>query len=169
MALSLLVAERDRARSESRVTEYCAEQLTAGFRSMQMLAGLVQRGGRPAPVAPTIPLRAGEKQYGWLPVTVDGRHRRVAVITNLRLIVGEEVPLWAITRIRPVHGEWSVAFETRRREPLLLSGPWVPWLSVVICAELYGSAWPPAVIPAPRRTAGKLPAAMDLAPAHCDA
>lgn len=151
--------------------EYGAEQLTAGFRSMQMLAGLVQRGGRPAPVAPTIALRAGEKQYGWLPVTVDRRHRKVAVITNLRLIAGDEVPLWAITRIRPVAGEWSVAFEVRRRdEPLLLSGPWVPWLSVVVCAELYGSAWPPAVVPAQRETPAKFPVtAMDLGPARCDA
>ena len=137
------------------MSEYDAEQLTAGFRSMQMLAGLVQRGGRPAPVAPTIPLRAGEKQYGWLPVTVDGRHRRVAVITNLRLIVGTEIPLWAINRVRPVPGEWSVAVEVLGRpEPLVLSGPWVPWLSVVICAELYGTAWPPATVAVPRPRRG---------------
>ncbi len=137
------------------MSEYDAEQLTAGFRSMQMLAGLVQRGGRPAAVAPTIPLRAGEKQYGWLPVKVDGRDRRVAVITNLRLIVGgDDIPLWAIRRIRPIAGEWSVAFDVRGRDqPVELSGPWVPWLSIVICAELYGSAWPPAMVPAPRRRA----------------
>jgi hypothetical protein len=34
---------------------------------------------------------------------------------------------------------------------MLLSGPWVPWLSVVICAELYGTAWPPVSVPAQRR------------------
>jgi hypothetical protein len=135
------------------VSEYGAEQLTAGFRSMQMLAGLVQRGGRPAAVSPTIPLRGGEKQYGWLPVTVDEVGRRVVVITNLRLIVGDtEIPLWAIRKIQPIVGEWSVAFDVRGRdEPLVLSGPWVPWLSIVICAELYGTEWPPAMVPAPRR------------------
>ena len=141
------------------MSEYGAEQLTAGFRAMHMLAGLVQRGGRPAAVSPTIPLRAGEKQYGWFPVTVGGADRRVAVITNLRLIAGDEFPLWAITGVRPVVGEWSVALDVRGRdESILLSGPWVPWLSVVICAELYGTAWPPSQVPAPRRTAGSVSA-----------
>jgi hypothetical protein len=133
------------------VVEYDAEQLSAGFRAMNMLAGLVRRGGRPAAVAPTIPLRAGEKQYGWFPVTVNGTERRIAVITNLRLIVGEEFALWQIIRVRPLPGQWSVALDLRARDPLVLSGPWVPWLSVVICAELYGTAWPPVVIPGPRR------------------
>jgi len=152
------------------LSEYGAEQLTAGFRSMHMLAGLVQRGGRPVAVAPTIPLRAGEKQYGWFPVTVGGSDRRVAVITNLRLIVGDEIPLRSIAKIRPVAGEWSVTFDVRGREPFTLSGPWVPWLSVVICAELYGTAWPPATVPAPRRASGeKWPITMDLTSACCDA
>jgi len=134
------------------LAEYAAEQLTAGFRAMNMLAGLVRRGGRPAKVAPTIPLRATEKQYGWLPVTVDRVDRRVAVITNHRLIIGEEHPLIGINRVRLVPGEWSVALEVRGRDrPLLLSGPWVPWLSVVICAELYGTPWPPPPIPAQRQ------------------
>jgi hypothetical protein len=138
------------------VSEYGTDQLTAGFRSMNMLAGLVQRGGRPAAVAPTIPLRDGEKQYGWFPVRVNATGRQVAVITNLRLIVGEDIPLWAITRIQPISGEWSVALDIRNRdEPLVLGGPWVPWMSVVICAELYGTATPPhRTVPAPRRKPG---------------
>ena len=131
--------------------DYAAEQLAAGFRAMTMLTGYVRRGGRPAAVAPTIPLRPGEKQYGWFPVTVNGTERRIAVITNLRLIVGEEFALWQIIRVRPLPGQWSVALDLRARDPLVLSGPWVPWLSVVICAELYGTAWPPVVIPGPRR------------------
>jgi hypothetical protein len=134
--------------------EYGVEQLSAGFRAMNMLAGFVRRGGHPAGVAPTIPLRPSEKQYGWFPVTVDGTDRRIAVITNLRLIVGEEYPLWLITRVRPIPGEWSVKLDLRGGPPLELSGPWVPWMSVVICAELYGTAWPPsagpAAVPAPR-------------------
>jgi len=132
--------------------EYAAEQLAAGFRAMTMLAGYVGRGGRPAAVAPTIPLRPGEKQYGWFPVTVDGE-RRLAVVTNRRLIVGDEVELSRIERVRPVPGEWSVALDLPGRRPLVLTGPWVPWLGVVLCAELYGAAWPPpaVAIPGPRR------------------
>ncbi|MEV4344901.1 hypothetical protein AB0J83_10535 [Actinoplanes sp. NPDC049596] len=131
------------------MNEYDAEQLSAGFRSMTMLTALVGRGGRPAAVSPTIVLRAAEKQYGWLPVKVNGEGKRIAVVTNLRLIVGEsEIPLWAITRIRPGDAHWSVALEIiGREEPLVLSGPWVPWMSVVVCAELYGTAWPPAYAP----------------------
>jgi len=132
--------------------EYDAEQLAAGFRAMTMLAGYVGRGGRPAAVAPTIPLRPGEKQYGWFPVTVDGE-RRLAVITNRRLLVGEEFELSRIERVRPIAGEWSVTLDLGGREPLTLTGPWVPWLGVVLCAELYGTACPPpaVAIPGPRR------------------
>jgi hypothetical protein len=133
--------------------EYAAEQLAAGFRAMTMLAGYVRRGGRPAAVTPTIRLRSGEKQYGWFPVTVDGGDRRLAVITSHRLIVGQEYDLSRIDRVRPVAGEWSVALDVRGRGPLVLAGPWVPWLGVVLCAELYGAAWPPPAlaIPGPRR------------------
>ncbi|TDO39283.1 hypothetical protein [Paractinoplanes brasiliensis] len=179
------------------MTEYDAEQMAAGFRSMTMLTALVRRGGRPAAVAPTIALRAAEKQYGWLPVTVNGGRREIAVVTNLRLIVGgHEIPLRAITAVRPGAVPWSVALEFRGpgrsvcptedggssggpaegltrggpAEPLTrggpggvltLSGPWVPWMSVVVCAELYGTAWPPAFapvtsVPSPRRTREKV-------------
>ncbi|MEU4238976.1 hypothetical protein [Actinoplanes sp. NPDC026619] len=125
--------------------EYGTDQMSAGFRARNMLAGYVQRGGRPHAVAPTIALRPAEKQYGWFPVTVDRRERRIAVITNQRLIVGEEFPLWQFTAVQPLPGEWSVALDVRGRDvPLVLSGPWVPWLSVVLCAELYGTSWPPA-------------------------
>ena len=138
------------------MSQYDAEQLTAGFRSMSMLAALVQRGGRPAAVVPTVPLRVGEKQYGWFPVSVDGAARRLAVITSRRLIVGaEEFTLPSIARVRPEPAGWSVALEIRgRAADLVLDGPWVPWMSVVICAELYASAWPPGhdEVPGPRRS-----------------
>jgi hypothetical protein len=46
-----------------------------------------------------------------------------------------------------------------RAEPVVLGGPWVPWMSVVICSELYGTAWPPddtpADMPAQRRHTGR--------------
>lgn len=146
------------------MAEYGADQRSAGFRAMMMLAALVRRGGRPAAVAPTIALRPGEKQYGWFPVTVDRAERRIAVITNQRLIVGEDHPLAEVDRVRPVPGEWSVALTMRdHTEPLLLSGPWVPWMSVVICAELYGTAWPPDDVPTLRHEPALEPAVLEPA------
>lgn len=133
---------------------YDPEQLAAGYRSMSMLAGLVERGGRPAPVKPTIPLRAGEKQYGWFPVHTGGSERRIAVVTNRRLILGaEEYPLRSVAALWSRPEDYTLVLEVRGMEkPVTVSGPWVPWLGVVICAELYGTAWPPHVgaIPAPR-------------------
>ena len=124
---------------------------------MSMLAGLVERGGRPAPVSPTIPLLPGEKQYGWFPVHVAGAGRRLAVITSRRLILGaEEFSLRSLAGLRPRPDEWVLTLDVRGRKAVEISGPWVPWLSVVICAEMYGAAWPPGyaqVIPAPRKRA----------------
>ena len=96
-------------------------------------------------MVPTIPLLLGEKQYGWFPVSVDDATRRLAVLTSRRLIVGaEEIALRSIVRLRPEPAGWSVALVIRgRAAELVLDGPWVPWMSVVICAELYDSAEPP--------------------------
>ncbi|AEV81288.1 hypothetical protein ACWT_0276 [Actinoplanes sp. SE50] len=114
-------------------------QLAAGFRSMVMLSALVERGGRPAPVAPTVRLRPAERQYGWFPADVDGDGRRVVVITSQRLIVGDrEWSLRSITGVDSEPRDCTVSLRLRGRPaPLVLSGPWVPWLGVVICAELY--------------------------------
>lgn len=121
---------------------YDPGQLAAGWRSMIMLASLVRRGGRPAAVAPTITLRPGEKQYGWFPVDVAGE-RRLAVITSRRLLLGEEYGLRTVTAVEPDPAHWSVTLCFGGGDQLTLRGPWVPWLTVVICAELYGSPWPP--------------------------
>lgn len=127
----------------------------AGFRSMSMLAGLVERGGRPAAVTPTIPLRSGEKQYGWFPVDVTGVGRRLAAVTSERLILGdEEYQLRSVTRLRPRPGDFTLALDLRDGSAVEVAGPWVPWLGVVLCAEIHGAAWPPGyvpAIPAPRR------------------
>ncbi|MEU4419408.1 hypothetical protein AB0F81_02210 [Actinoplanes sp. NPDC024001] len=142
------------------MSAYDPEQLEAGFRSMSMLAGLVARGGRPASVSPTIPLRAGEKQFGWFPVDVTGAGRRLAVITSCRLILGgEEFSLRSVAGLRPQPDEWALTLDVRGRGPVEIRGPWVPWLGVVLCAELYGAAWPPGyapVIPAPRQQSRRL-------------
>ncbi|MFC4063938.1 hypothetical protein [Actinoplanes subglobosus] len=122
---------------------------------MRMLAGLVERGGRPAAVSPTVPLWAGEKQYGWFPVDVIGGGRRLAVITSQRLLLDDEsFALRAVTGLRPRPDEWALAFDVRGRGTVEIVGPWVPWLSVVLCTEIHGAAWPPGyapMIPAPRR------------------
>ncbi|HWS33271.1 MAG TPA: hypothetical protein VN408_11070 [Actinoplanes sp.] len=137
------------------MSDYDPGQLMAGFRSMSMLAGLVERGGRPAAVTATIPLRSGEKQYGWFPVDVTGAGRRLAVVTSERLILGgEEYRLRSMTRLRPRPGDFTLALDLRDGHVVEVTGPWVPWLGVVLCAEIHGAAWPPGyapVIPAPRR------------------
>jgi hypothetical protein len=111
---------------------------------MVLLAALVERGGRPAAVSPTVRLRPGEKQYGWLPADVAGDGRRVVVITDQRIIAGDrEWSLRGITRVETEPAEWAVTLWMRGRPaPVVLSGPWVPWLGVVICAELYSEASP---------------------------
>jgi hypothetical protein len=147
---------------DRRILVYDPEQLAAGYRSMSMLAGLVERGGRPAPVSPTIPLRAGEKQYGWFPVHTGESERRIAVVTNRRLILGaEEYPLRSVVALWPRPADFTLVLEVRGTEnAVTIRGPWAPWLGVVLCAELYGTAWPPhsGAIPAPRRTDRELAA-----------
>ncbi|MEV6350625.1 hypothetical protein [Actinoplanes sp. NPDC051851] len=140
------------------MSEYEEGQLAAGFRSMVLLAALVERGGRPAPVAPTVDLRLGEHEYGWFPVESTGVARRLAVITNQRLIVGsDEYALRSIVQLEPDPAAWTLGVRLRGRAfPLVLRGPWVPWLGVVICSELYGTAFPPpgrsgVTLPAQRR------------------
>ncbi|MEV0902510.1 hypothetical protein [Actinoplanes sp. NPDC049802] len=137
------------------MSEYDPGQLLAGHRSASMLTGLVERGGRPAAVTPTIALLPGEKQYGWFPVDVADDGRRLAVVTSRRLILGaDEYPLRSVIRLWPRPDDWALTLETRGRGTVEVSGPWVPWLGVVLCAEMYGTAWPPGyapVIPGPRR------------------
>jgi hypothetical protein len=122
---------------------YDPGQLAAGWRSMTLLASLIHRGGRPAAVTATIELRPDERQYGWFPVDTD-RGRELAVITNQRLIVGtDEHRLARMAAIEPDPASWSVRLRLRNAEPVTLRGPWVPWLSVVLSAELHGTAFPP--------------------------
>jgi len=129
--------------------EYDPGQLAAGWRSMTLLASLVHRGGRPAAVAPTIELRPGEKQYGWFPVdTAAGR--QLAVVTNQRLRVGSaDHRLGLVESIEPDPAGWSLTLRFRGTSAITVRGPWVPWLAVVLCAELYGTAFPPGYAPLP--------------------
>ena len=145
------------------MTEWDDGQFAAGFRSMMLLAALVERGGRPAAVSPTVRLRAGEKQYGWFPADVAGDGRRVVVLTDQRIVLGDrEWSLRSLARIEAQPADWAVVLRMfGRSEPLVLSGPWVPWMGVVICAELYGGSFPPentgrAALPGPRQPFGSV-------------
>ncbi len=107
-------------------------------------------------MSPTVRLRRGERQYGWFPADVTGDGRRVVVVTDQRIVVGDrEWSLRGLTRVDSEPADWTVSLWIRGRPaPLVLSGPWVPWLGVVLCAELYNEARPPtgteqlAVLPA---------------------
>jgi hypothetical protein len=155
----------------ARFRVFTQDQTDAGWRSMSLLARFIQRGGHPAPVTPTVRLRSGEKQYGAFLVDVlsyqsDGvftgggvfwrgdatsagpgwghRGRDAATITSQRLILGaDSYDFRDLVMVQPNPLEWSVNLYFQGHPPLMLSSPWVPWMTVVMCAELYGSPWPP--------------------------
>jgi hypothetical protein len=54
--------------SNRQIQQYEAEQTIAGWNAMSALIAHVQNGGIPARIPPTIMCRAGEEQYGTLPV-----------------------------------------------------------------------------------------------------
>jgi hypothetical protein len=152
---------------------------------MSLLARLVQRGGHPAPVTPTIPLSGGEKQYGAFLVDVLAyfsadvdyssgmfasggffftgsstatrcgwrrERRQAATITSQRLLLRDEdreqaYDFRSLILLQPNPLDWSVNLYFQGAQPLMLRGPWVPWMTVVMSAELYGSPWPPGHVP----------------------
>lgn len=152
---------------------------------MALLARLVQRGGHPAPVTPTLALAAGEKQYGAFPADVSAyfstdvdysssifasggffftgssredragwrfQGRQAVTITSQRLVLGEGDDARAhefrsLILIQPNPLDWSVNLYFQGAQPLMLRGPWIPWTTVVMSAELYGSPWPPGAVP----------------------
>ncbi|WP_305787853.1 hypothetical protein [Symbioplanes lichenis] len=191
---------------------------------MWLLARFVQRGGHPAAVAPTVELRAGEKQYGAFPADVlsyssDGvyvggglfwgggigtadeidegrsragnkaketagkktgkeaekprgtsddessaapttdedqwqpRDRQGVTVTSERLLLVdarggvEEHDFRDLILVQPNPLDWSVNLYFQGTQPIMLRSPWIPWMTVVLCAELYGSPWPPGQIP----------------------
>ncbi len=141
---------------------------------MSLLARFIQRGGHPAPVKPTIRLQGNEKQYGafladvltyhsegvftgggifWSgnPISAEPgwehRGRKAVTVTSQRLTVGTDTyDFRDLIMIQPNPLEWSVNLYFQGHPPLMLSSPWIPWMTVVMCAELYGSPWPPGFI-----------------------
>lgn len=161
---------------------FSKDQTDAGWRAMSMLLRLVQRGGHPAAVAPTIDLQASEKEYGsfladvsaYFSTKVDysssifasgglffsgggtetraGWHpqgRKGVTVTSQRLLVADDAyDFRSLILVQPNPLDWSVNLYFQGAQPIMLRGPWVPWMTVVMCAELYGSPWPPGHVPA---------------------
>ena len=151
---------------------------------MSMLAGLVQRGGHPAAVKPTLALLPGEKEYasfladveayysaevdlssgifasgglffsgkseggaeeGWRP-----QGRKPVVVTSRRLVIdGVDHEFRSLITIQPNPLDFAVTLFFQGGQPIMLRGPWVPWMTVVLCAEMFGTAWPPGHSPLP--------------------
>ncbi len=167
-------------------SRYPKAQTDAGWRSMSLLARFVQRGGQPAAVTPTVPLAAGEKEYGAFPADVSAyfstdvdysssifasgglfftgssaetrggwrsQGRQSVTITSQRLILRDEdveraYEFRSLILIQPNPLDWSVNLYFQGAQPIMLRGPWVPWTTVVMSAELYGCPWPPGQVPA---------------------
>ena len=74
--------------------------------------------------------------------------RRAAVVTSQRLLLDDfAYDFRSLIMIQPNPLDWSVNLYFQGAQPIMLRGPWVPWMTVVMCAELYGSPWPPGHAP----------------------
>jgi hypothetical protein len=70
--------------------------------------------------------------------------RQPAIVTSQRLLLGDTAyDFRSLILIQPNPLDWSVNLYFQGAQPIMLRGPWVPWMTVVMCAELYGSPWPP--------------------------
>ena len=74
--------------------------------------------------------------------------RQGVVVTSQRLLLGDAAyDFRSLILIQPNPLDWSVNLYFQGAQPIMLRGPWVPWMTVVMCAELYGSPWPPGHAP----------------------
>ena len=79
-----------------------------------------------------------ETSEGWR-----GGERVAAIVTSQRLLLGGTAyDFRSLILIQPNPLDWSVNLYFQGAQPIMLRGPWVPWMTVVMCAELYGSPWP---------------------------
>jgi hypothetical protein len=74
------------------------------------------------------------------------------VITNQRLLLlidnqWSTFDLSLLVGMQPDARRWTVLLTFEATPPLLLRGPWAPWLVVVISACRYGTPWPPGTPP----------------------
>lgn len=78
--------------------------------------------------------------------------RQGATITSQRLVLREKngeqaYDFRSLILIQPNPLDWSVNLYFQGAQPMMLRSPWVPWMTVVMSAELYGSPWPPGHVP----------------------
>jgi hypothetical protein len=88
-----------------------------------------------------------ESRGGWRP-----QGRQAVTVTSQRLVLGEgdgeqAYEFRSLILIQPNPLDWSVNLYFQGAQPLMLRGPWIPWTTVVMSAELYGSPWPPGAVP----------------------
>jgi hypothetical protein len=84
-----------------------------------------------------------ETRAGWRSGT-----RQAAVVTSQRLLLDDVAyDFRSLILVQPNPLDWSVNLYFQGAQPIMLRGPWVPWMTVVMCAELYGSPWPPGHVP----------------------
>ncbi|MDR7275408.1 hypothetical protein [Catenuloplanes atrovinosus] len=215
----VLVSTRERAQAE-------ALEAQRGWAAMNSLIEVVNRGGRPYAISPSIMTRPGESQFGALAADVsafhgmdveystggymfggglmfvaagmlagaanDARKRRRAeqqarpqwrplgtapvAITDQRLLVMIEnqwrsCELRSLVSMQPDLGDWSVVMHFEGTPPMMLRGPWIPWLTVAISALMFGRPFPPGFLPpvAPHpqiHGAPPVPARPALPPGH---
>ena len=91
---------------------------------------------------------SAETRGGW---RSQGRQR--VTITSQRLILagrdGERAyEFRSLILVQPNPLDWSANVYFQGAQPLMLRGPWIPWMTVVMSAELYGCPWPPGQSPA---------------------
>ena len=76
-----------------------------------------------------------------------------AIVTNQRLLLMiEQWNTYDFSRLvmmEPYPQHWSVALHFETVNPIMLRGPWVPWMTVVICATRFQLPWPPGYVPPP--------------------
>ncbi|MEV8510627.1 hypothetical protein AB0368_38160 [Actinoplanes sp. NPDC051475] len=78
--------------------------------------------------------------------------RQTVTLTSQRLVLrgadrAHAYDFRTLILIQPNPLDWSVNLYFQGAQPMMLRGPWVPWMTVVMSAELYGSPWPPGPVP----------------------
>jgi hypothetical protein len=67
------------------------------------------------------------------------------VVLQAKTIEGYEFRTLILVQPNPL--DWSVNLYFQGAQPIMLRSVWVPWMTVVMSAELYGSPWPPGHAP----------------------
>lgn len=82
----------------------------------------------------------------WRPA---GRFPMIVTSQRILLMTGQWVSydFSRLVMIEPHPVNYTVLLHFESEYPIMLSGPWVPWATVVVCATLFGAPWPPGYVP----------------------